>query len=34
MNKEDFKTLLEEAKKVRAEELSEFFNETFAGAQD
>ncbi|CAG8795970.1 12109_t:CDS:2, partial [Gigaspora margarita] len=34
MNKEDFKTLLEEAEKVRAEELSEFFNETFTEAQN
>ncbi|CAG8683956.1 9232_t:CDS:2 [Gigaspora margarita] len=30
-NKENFQLLVDEAQKVRAQELSEFFNETFAG---
>ncbi|RIB16639.1 hypothetical protein C2G38_2246878 [Gigaspora rosea] len=34
MNKKNFKLLLDEARKVRAQELSEFFNESFAGAQE
>ncbi|KAF0506292.1 hypothetical protein F8M41_019162 [Gigaspora margarita] len=34
MNKKNFQLLLDEAWKVKAQELSEFFNEFFAGAQE